>query len=213
MVAMHRLHLFIPTKMAHKLHLTNSPMTAFVNAMFLTPNDGPYLQQYWAIIPKDHIIIQELFKEVPSGICTRFHKKLLRIQASRIAFSPDEFTLNSNLFSAHNTKFPILFSQFLVTGSCKGVPDPGILCILSEEYSTVELCLLAPFWGFPGIALSLVLPSLLLLQLHPLFELFCQCRSTVCIVISIQNLSLPMQPTKEVSEAAKLLNTTFIVQM
>jgi len=106
-------------------------------------------------------------QEVSNGICTRIHRKLLKIWA-RIAFSPEQFTISFNLFSAHNIKFQILFSLLLVTSCCKGVPDPGISCILlSEEHSTVEL--------YPQAHLLCSLSFLELLW----------CYSVICFVVTV----------------------------
>jgi len=70
-----------------------------------------------------------------------------------------------------------------VTSHCEGIPAPVILCILLEKHSTVKLCPPVSFWRIPGVIL-LFTSCLPLLQLHPLFELFCQCRLVVCIVAS-----------------------------
>jgi len=74
--------------------------------------------------------------------------------------------------------------------------------MLLEKQSSVELCPPAPFWGFSGVILSFVsLPSPLL-QHHPLFDLFCQCRLVVCIFIFIKSCQINSHRLAKPSEYA-----------
>jgi len=88
-----------------------STMTSFTNCNVYFTNDSSYLHQCSpSIWPHHHL---RALYEVSSSISAEIHKRPVKIWASRIAFSPDQFTISFNLFSAHNSSFQPCFSILL----------------------------------------------------------------------------------------------------
>jgi len=84
-----RQHTGFPTKTDCRLTTQYLPWHHSQSATLFSSNDGPSLQQCWATSPSKTTSPFPGSWEVSSGIWAQFHRKLLRIWASRIAFSPD----------------------------------------------------------------------------------------------------------------------------
>jgi len=64
-------------------------MTALGSMTFYSPNDSPYLQQCWATSPTRTISSSRALSRGPGGISAEIHRKLVKVWASKLAFSPD----------------------------------------------------------------------------------------------------------------------------